>query len=297
MAFADITSGAIESSNIKIKDFETISQPTETQFMLGLDSESNNKGIKIPRTSLFQGMIVDDGNNLISLEDVTGKLQAPDKVGDLTQLETEDKDNVVLAVNELVERVDVEEGTRLNADNGLQQQINNLQAASDVADIVGTYQDLLDYDTSTLFDNNIIKVLDDETHDRKPSYYRWVITSGTGSFVYIGTENIGQIPLKTLSGSGSIELEDNTAYLIEVTGNVSFTLPSITDLSKIHQIFMQIKMDNIYTITLSQYGEDLKYFGLEEVDFSRAGNYNLYYEFDNLNQNWVCGALQKGNAE
>ena len=42
-----------------------------------------------------------------------------------------------------------------------------------VTDIVGTYQDLQNYDTQHLNDNDIIKVLSDSTHDNQPSYYRF----------------------------------------------------------------------------------------------------------------------------
>lgn len=76
---------------------------------------------------------------------------------------------------------------RQNADNGLQTQIDALSAASDVKDIVGTYAELQAYDTSKLGNNDIIKVLTDETHDGAPSYYRWSTTTQT--FTYIGSES------------------------------------------------------------------------------------------------------------
>lgn len=76
---------------------------------------------------------------------------------------------------------------RQGADNNLQTQIDALSAASDVKDIVGTYAELQAYDTSHLGNNDIIKVLTDETHDGAPSYYRWNKTSET--FTYIGSES------------------------------------------------------------------------------------------------------------
>ena len=78
---------------------------------------------------------------------------------------------------------------RQNADNGLQQQIDALVAKSDVVDIVGTYADLQAYDTSSLGNNDVVKVLDDSTHNDAPSYYRWVITGGVGAWVYVGSES------------------------------------------------------------------------------------------------------------
>ena len=58
------------------------------------------------------------------------------------------------------------------ADTALQTQIDALSAASDVSDIVGTYAELQAYDTSTLQNNNIIKVLQNETHNNETTYYR-----------------------------------------------------------------------------------------------------------------------------
>ena len=76
---------------------------------------------------------------------------------------------------------------RENADNGLQGQIDALSAASDVTDVVGTYAELQAYDTSKLKDNDIVKVLDDSTHNDAPSYYRW--STHTHTFTYIGSES------------------------------------------------------------------------------------------------------------
>lgn len=77
---------------------------------------------------------------------------------------------------------------RENADVGLQEQIDAITSSSDVKDIVGTYTDLQNYDTTTLGNDDIIKVLQDNTHNNAMTYYRWVITGGTGSWQYIGQE-------------------------------------------------------------------------------------------------------------
>lgn len=82
--------------------------------------------------------------------------------------------------------IGVETSNRENADQGLQEQIDALASASDVVDVVGTYAELQAYDTSHLNDNDIIKVLTDETHDDAISYYRWDDTNDT--FVYIGSQ-------------------------------------------------------------------------------------------------------------
>ena len=75
---------------------------------------------------------------------------------------------------------------RENADIALQQQIDGISASSDVVDIVGTYAELQAYDTQHLKDNDIIKVLQDETQGGATTYYRWNIH--TQVFTLIGQE-------------------------------------------------------------------------------------------------------------
>lgn len=79
-----------------------------------------------------------------------------------------------------------EERARENADIDLQNQIDAISVSSDVVDVVGTYQELLDYDTTHLKDNDIVKVLDDSTHNDALSYYRW--DKETETWSYIGSE-------------------------------------------------------------------------------------------------------------
>lgn len=75
---------------------------------------------------------------------------------------------------------------RENADIYLQQQIDGISASSDVVDIVGTYAELQQYDTQHLKDNDIIKVLQDETQGGATTYYRW--STSTSTFTLIGQE-------------------------------------------------------------------------------------------------------------
>ena len=84
--------------------------------------------------------------------------------------------------------VTAEARARENADNGLQSQIDALTVSSDVIDVLGTYQDLQNYDTSHVKENDIIKVLQDSTHSNAMSYYKWVITSNVGAWVYVVSE-------------------------------------------------------------------------------------------------------------
>lgn len=68
----------------------------------------------------------------------------------------------------------------------IKEEIQHIKDKSDVVDVVGTYADLEDYDTSDLGDNDLIKVLSDSTHDNKKTYYRY--SKSTDSFTYVGAE-------------------------------------------------------------------------------------------------------------
>lgn len=74
---------------------------------------------------------------------------------------------------------------RENADNALQQEIDDLKNSPDVVDVVATYADLMAYDTSSLGDKDVIRVLKDETHDGESAYYRW--SASTQTWTFIGT--------------------------------------------------------------------------------------------------------------
>ena len=86
----------------------------------------------------------------------------------------------------VTEAVGVEAHDRELADQGLQSQIDAITVSSDVKDVVGTHADLENYDTSTLGNNDIIKVLQDETQDDETTYYRW--STSTETFTLIGAE-------------------------------------------------------------------------------------------------------------
>lgn len=66
----------------------------------------------------------------------------------------------------------------------VEDEVEELKNNPDVVDIVDTYADLQAYDTSTLTDKDIIRVLEDSTHSNSSTYYRWNAT--TNQFDYIG---------------------------------------------------------------------------------------------------------------
>lgn len=112
----------------------------------------------------------------------------------------------------------LETSNRQTADNNLQSQIDAITVASDVTDVVGTYQDLQNYDTQHLKDNDIIKVLQDNTHNNASSYYRWNDT--TEQFSYIGSEG----PYYTKSEADEIFVPQTlTINNIGLSNNITLT--------------------------------------------------------------------------
>lgn len=122
-------------------------------------------------------------------------------------------DSHTTQISNLNTRINAETANRQNADIDLQNQIDAISAASDVKDIVGTYQELQDYDTSGLGNNDIIKVLQDETQDNATTYYRWNTANQT--FSLIGEEG----PYYTKSETDSL-LTDKQDVL-EAGDNIS----------------------------------------------------------------------------
>lgn len=107
---------------------------------------------------------------------------------------------------------------RQQADNNLQSQIDAITVSSDVIDVLGTYQDLQNYDTSHVKANDIIKVLQDSTHNDSMSYYRWVIVDHVGSWQYVGSEG----PYYTKSETDTLlnTYVKNTDYATSSKGGV-----------------------------------------------------------------------------
>ena len=87
-------------------------------------------------------------------------------------------------IDDLSGKLDQEIQDREDGDNNLQSQIDAINAGTDVVDVVGTKAELDSYQTSSLTDRDIVKVLNDETQDGAQTYYRW--STGTQSWTLIG---------------------------------------------------------------------------------------------------------------
>lgn len=65
----------------------------------------------------------------------------------------------------------------------LDEEVQEIKNNPDVFDIVNTYADLQAYDTQHLTDKDIIRVLNDETHDGYSTYYRYDKQNDTWTYI------------------------------------------------------------------------------------------------------------------
>lgn len=86
--------------------------------------------------------------------------------------------------SELHNEILTEQGRAEDAEAELSARIDAIVQGRDVRDIVPNYQALLDYDTTTLGDQDIIMVLLDNTKSDHTTYYRW--HTDTQSWEFIG---------------------------------------------------------------------------------------------------------------
>ena len=164
------------------------------------------------------------GNTTITITDKNGTTTAtvtePTKTSDLNN------DSGFVDSTYVSGQIGLEATARQNADNNLQGQIDAISASSDVTDIVGTYADLQNYDTTKLHDNDIIKVLEDENHNGETTYYRWSTTTET--FTLIGEEG----PYYTKSAADTKFQDKLTAgsnITIDSSNEISATVPTVND--------------------------------------------------------------------
>lgn len=92
----------------------------------------------------------------------------------------------------------------------IEDEVERLENNPDVVDIVATYQDLQDYDTSGLTDKDIIRVLEDSTHDNNSTYYRW--NSATSQFDFVGEiESGSSINVVQTTGASTADVMSQNA--------------------------------------------------------------------------------------
>lgn len=174
--------GAVNSVNGYTGDVVLTTSDLEntSDYQTGTEVESAiSTAIAGKQDTLTAGNNITISNNTISATDTT---YTAGTGLDLTGT-TFSVDTATIATQQDVSN---EATAREDADTNLQGQIDAISASSDVKDIVGTKAELNNYDTSTLGNNDIIKVLQDESENDATTYYRWNAT--TQQFALIGEE-------------------------------------------------------------------------------------------------------------
>lgn len=113
--------------------------------------------------------------------DVLDKKHTADFDAEIANRVSGDAENKALIDNLATELGD-EKTTRQEEDIKLQTQIDGIVNSTDVRDIVDTYASLEAYDKTNLGNRDVIKVLNDETHEGAISYYRFSKTDGNFTF-------------------------------------------------------------------------------------------------------------------
>lgn len=91
----------------------------------------------------------------------------------------------------------------------VEDEVEELKNNPDVVDIVDTYADLQSYDTSTLTDKDIIRVLEDSTHSNNSTFYRW--NAATNQFDYIGEVSGGSVNVVQTTGQSTTDVMSQKA--------------------------------------------------------------------------------------
>lgn len=226
------------ANNTEAIALETSTRASETEALsisIGAETTAREEAVSlaIQTTEAYTDTIVSSATTAINTT-----------IGTLASLTTTSTTDIVSAINSEV-------SDRQGADSNLQTQIDGLAAASDVKDIVGTYADLENYDTSHLGNNDIIKVLTDETHNNQPSYYRY--NKSTDTFSYIGSESAAY----TKAQSDSIFVTktttiNNKALSSDITLSASdvSALPSTTTINDLTTTAQQNALNSGVTSTV-----------------------------------------------
>ena len=105
------------------------------------------------------------------------------------------------------------------AERALKQRMDDIEAKSDVVDVVASYSDIVNYDTSKLHSNDIVKCLGDSNHAGVATYYRWTGTV----FTFIGYEH-KSTPI-TITSTQSVTPVRGVVYVLSGS-NISLTIGS-----------------------------------------------------------------------
>ena len=118
----------------------------------------------------------------------------------------------------------------------VEDEVEEIKNNPDVVDIVPTYAALQNYDTSSLTDKDIIRVLQDETHDGDSTYYRYNAQSGTWTYVgeskqyedFVGTDGTaggqnGLVPAPVATDAGKFLNANGSWEEVQAGGVIELT--------------------------------------------------------------------------
>lgn len=167
----------------------------------------------------------------------------------------------------LGDQISKEQQARVAADAGLQSQIDAIVNRANVADIVGTHAQLEQYDTSTLGNGNIIKVLQDETVEDATTYYRWDAEAGEfkligreGPFYTKGEADMRFVPLTRMINGKDLSKD------ISLTAKDVGALPDTTVIPTVGNGTLTIKKDGEVVGTFSANATAAKEINIVETD-------------------------------
>lgn len=173
----------------KIDDETTRATTAEGELRTSLDTEiqratdkenelETNLNSEIQRAKAKENEIVDNLNSEILRAKAAESTNAINIADEITRAK---KAEEVLTTN-----LSTEVSDRKKADNNLQTQIDAINSRSDVVDVVATKAELDAYDKDITI-NDIVKVLQDETHDNATSCYRNTASSKPYVWEFIGS--------------------------------------------------------------------------------------------------------------
>lgn len=104
----------------------------------------------------------------------------------------------------------------------VEDEVEELKNNPDVVDIVDTYADLQAYDTQHLTENDIIRVLQDETHSGNSTYYRF--TKNPDTWTFIGEISGSSVNVVQTIGTSTTDVmsQDAATKLIYDTSNQNY---------------------------------------------------------------------------
>lgn len=167
----------------------------------------------IPVSRFDDVVALEKGDPIIGAMLGMSNKQAQQLLNRLTYINDNSKSTMDSLHSDSIDRID----DKYSDARELVTRMENIETKSDVVDVVASYTDIVNYTTSTLNENDIVKCLSDQTHGGIATYYRWI----NNAFSFIGAE-YKSVPITVLA-SKSVTPVRNVTYVISGT-NITLTL-------------------------------------------------------------------------